>query len=225
MSAPITEAHVFTTAKVGKLYIVNEDTEAAQAIADSEARATAALRAAIALGQQNCDDAYDDLRAERKDAIARAESAEREVKRLNGCCEKLHTIIDTHGYPAGVDYAKMEARAERAEAEVQRLKADGAASAFVDMACRASRAETEVERLRSDRDCEKRLRKDADEFRENAIARAERAEAELAAERGKLDWVFENYVVEAKDFRRGNRYVYYLDNREDLIVEMKGDAK
>ena len=38
----------------------------------------------------------------------------------------------------------------------------------------------EVERLRSDRDCEKRLRKDADEFRENAIERAERAEAELA---------------------------------------------
>jgi hypothetical protein len=35
----------------------------------------------------------------------------------------------------------------------------------------------EVERLRSDRDCEKRLRKDADEFRENAIERAERAEA------------------------------------------------
>ena len=40
---------------------------------------------------------------------------------------------------------------------------------------------TEVERLRSDRDCEKRLRKDADEFRENAIARAERAEDNLAA--------------------------------------------
>jgi hypothetical protein len=33
--------------------------------------------------------------------------------------------------------------------------------------------------LRSDRDCEKRLRKDAEEFRENAIARAERAEAEI----------------------------------------------
>ena len=39
----------------------------------------------------------------------------------------------------------------------------------------------EVEQLRSDRDCEKRLRKDADEFRENAIARAERAEDNLAA--------------------------------------------
>tara|TARA_R110000822_G_scaffold14299_1_gene50537 strand:- start:252 stop:734 length:483 start_codon:yes stop_codon:yes gene_type:complete len=40
---------------------------------------------------------------------------------------------------------------------------------------------TEVERLRSDRDCEKRLRKDADEFRENAIERATKAEADLAA--------------------------------------------
>ena len=40
---------------------------------------------------------------------------------------------------------------------------------------------TEVERLRSDRDCEKRLRKDADEFRENAIERAVKAEANLAA--------------------------------------------
>ena len=37
---------------------------------------------------------------------------------------------------------------------------------------------TEVERLRSDRDCEKRLRKDAEEFREDAIARADSAEAE-----------------------------------------------
>ena len=45
----------------------------------------------------------------------------------------------------------------------------------------------EVERLRSDRDCEKRLRKDADEFRENAIERAQRAEADLAKERAWLD--------------------------------------
>jgi hypothetical protein len=34
----------------------------------------------------------------------------------------------------------------------------------------------EVERLRSDRDCEKRLRKDAEELREDAIARAEKSE-------------------------------------------------
>ena len=67
-----------------------------------------------------------------------------------------------------------------------------------------------LERLRSDRDCEKRLRKDADEFREDAIARAARAEDnlaaleqchddncrgvvkiadELATERARLDWL------------------------------------
>ena len=45
---------------------------------------------------------------------------------------------------------------------------------------------TEVERLRSDRDCEKRLRKDADELRENAIERAVKAEADLATERARL---------------------------------------
>jgi DNA repair exonuclease SbcCD ATPase subunit len=36
------------------------------------------LKGALALGQQNCDDAYDDLREERDEAIARAEKAEAE---------------------------------------------------------------------------------------------------------------------------------------------------
>ena len=91
------------------------------------------LRADLALGQQNCDDAYDDLRAERAAAIARAESAEREA----------------------FDWKKIAryetARAERAEREVQRLKSDGAASAFVNMSCRASRAETDRNNLRADK--------------------------------------------------------------------------
>ena len=39
----------------------------------------------------------------------------------------------------------------------------------------------EVERLRSDRDCEKRLRKDAEELREDAIERAMKAKADLVA--------------------------------------------
>ena len=71
--------------------------------------------------------------AERKDAIARAESAEREA----------------------FDWKKIAryetARAERAEREVQRLKSDGAASAFVNMSCRASRAETDRNNLRADK--------------------------------------------------------------------------
>ena len=104
----------------------------------------------------------------------------------------------------------------------------------------------EVERLRSDRDCEKRLRKDADEFRENAIACAEKAEAELAtqrekaeryrlatlkldaaltAERARLDWVFRNCKVTADDFTTGNRDVYAIHDREDLGAAMKEGAK
>ena len=129
----------------------------------------------------------------------------------------------------------------------------------------------EVERLRSDRDCEKRLRKDADEFRENAIERAQRAEAEvkrlghleavlrscafdkdgtawktvcgwwskkydaverqmsdnatraeladaeLATERARLDWVFHNCKVTSDDFT--------VHDREDLGVAMKEHAK
>ena len=40
------------------------------------------LRAAIALGQQNCDDAYDDLRAERDAARARAHLAAAALENL-----------------------------------------------------------------------------------------------------------------------------------------------
>ena len=58
-----------------------------------------------------CNDRYAALAAERDQLRAEAE-------RLNGCCEELHTIIDSHGYPSGIDYAKMEARAERAEADL-----------------------------------------------------------------------------------------------------------
>ena len=60
-----------------------ETEAAAQLIADSEARATAELRGALALGQENCDAAFDELRADcdelRGDVVrltARAERAE-----------------------------------------------------------------------------------------------------------------------------------------------------
>jgi membrane peptidoglycan carboxypeptidase len=164
MSTPI-EAHLDLALQIAEAFARSGNVAAARLIADSEARAVAAkvssltcihhndqqraacpvclvtaltterdeLRAALALGQQNCDDAYDDLRAERAAAIARAESAEREA----------------------FDWKKIAryetARAERAEREVQRLKSDGAASAFVNMSCRASRAETDRNNLRADK--------------------------------------------------------------------------
>ena len=71
--------------------------------------------------------------------------------------------------------------AERDElrAEVERLNADGAASAFINMSCRASRAETDRNNLRADLDAIKAILNEEK-------ARAERAEAELAAERARL---------------------------------------
>lgn len=89
MSTP-TEAHEKLYNEIFKLvgrelfedYAESSTGPATQLIADSEARATAELRGALALGQQNCDDAYDDLRTERDAAIARAERAEAEIIRL-----------------------------------------------------------------------------------------------------------------------------------------------
>ena len=122
------------------------------------------------------------------------------------------------------------------------LSCDECNDRYAALAAECDQLRAEVERLRSDRDCEKRLRKDADEFRENAIARAECAEAELATakerlrseamddyaaikdlqrelatERGKLDWVFHNCKVTSDDFT--------VHDREDLGVAMKEDAK
>jgi hypothetical protein len=69
---------------------------------------------------------------------------------------------------------------------------------------------------------------DANKFEtwtDRANARAERAEAELAAERARLDWVFRNCKVEADDYTTGNRDVYAIHDREDLGAAMKEGAK
>jgi hypothetical protein len=64
-------------------------------------------------------------------------------------------------------------------AEAERLKADGAASAFINMSCRASRAEADRNNLRADLDAIKAILNEEK-------ARAELADAKLAAERARM---------------------------------------
>ena len=87
MSAPITEAHRKLVAAIIRDLSIDDG---AQLIADSEAKACEQLRNEFALGQQNCDDAYDDLRAER-------DAARAEVKLWEAKCHDLiapHYILD-----------------------------------------------------------------------------------------------------------------------------------
>ena len=104
MSAQVTEEHIYTTAKVGKAYVAGEDAQAAQLIADSEARAVAEI------------------------AMVAAESANRNVSlrlerdQLRAECINLRADLDA--IKAIRDEEK--ARAERAEAELatEREKAE-----------------------------------------------------------------------------------------------------
>jgi hypothetical protein len=185
MSAPITEAHRDLVRSVWDGMRDEKTTfeECAQLIADSEARALSVvcgrhvallaerdqLRSALALGQQNCDDAYDDLRAERDAARAEAEKAK--------------------GY-----IALQVARAETAEAEVERLKDQGrtACDLFDDlkrMQARAERAEAILGKLQELHGCSREM---VFHWCENAAQRSlglGKVQAELAAERARLDWL------------------------------------
>ena len=143
--------------------------------------------------------------------VAQAMTAERdqlraEVERLSALGSWAHTCIH-HTDEERKAWAACPccaiARADRAEAEAERYR-------LVTLKQDAKIA-TAKERLRSEA---------MDDY-----ASIKDLQRELAAERGKLDWVFQNCKVEANDYSTGNRDVYYVHDREDLGVAMKEDAK
>jgi len=122
MSTPITQAHYDLRRQV--LFSAPDD--GAQLIADSEARAVEPwrtqveeLRGALALGQENCDDVFDDLREERDQAIARAERAEAELANIRALANRRnkqdHSHDTTHQLVVSLDQSLDIVQAELVE--------------------------------------------------------------------------------------------------------------
>jgi hypothetical protein len=161
-------------------------------------------------------------KAEREQLRAEVERLKKQIKddnRSYGC--ELRDPNGTIWEQATKDHARAK-RAEAAET-VALAQWNGALE-------RAMKAEAERDHLHA------QLRaltlicgtNDANKFEtwvDRANARAERAEAELAAERARLDWVFRNCKVTADDFTTGNRDVYAIHDREDLGAAMKEGVK
>jgi hypothetical protein len=185
MSTPITEAQYQLAHQIRQS---STQESAARLIADSQAQAVAnlqcvfgavavertelraerdQLRAALALGQDNGDDAYDELRADcaelRADVVRltterdqlRAEVEPTDVIYQRACEVEHELRAEVERWRSAetqslVDSAGRPIRFERSEAAqtVALAKWNGALE-------RAMKAEAEVERLRSDRDCEK----------------------------------------------------------------------
>ena len=115
--------------------------KAAQLIADSEARAVVEIAmVAAASADRNVS-----LRLERDQLRAELGPLRELVGVDSRAASNLHDIAHWRKL--------MDAWDENVKlrAEVQRLKSDGAASAFVNMSCRASRAETDRNNLRADK--------------------------------------------------------------------------
>ena len=145
-----------------------------QLIADSEARATELwrtqveeLRGALALGQKNCDDVFDDLREERDQLRAELLSMHKTACEAGTVAGKLRDALN--GLTGVKDRAVKSAIENKAEAdalraEVERLKAVPPTASCGELSCDECNARTAA-----------------------LEARAERAEAELATERARLD--------------------------------------
>ena len=127
-------------------------------------------------------------------------TVEEKVAELMKQCDQLRAQVER------LTHLETVLRSSAADMTTGRITAGGVAE-----------LRAQVERLRSDRDCEKRLRKDADELREDAIERAERAEAELKAERDIVSRIWTQLGSPTYEQLRG-RSIY------DLISELKANA-
>jgi hypothetical protein len=233
------------------------------------------LRAALALGQENCDAVYDELRGdcdELRGDVVRLTSERDQLRAENATLRAAQKACEACDEPTAFEVRQLRAElgAEREKAERYRLVTLRQDAELAEMhtsfagnvhldnirlraeverwqtvaatmseerehnANEASRLRAEVERLTVA--CDKfsnfeieqgdwKARAERAEAAETValanwngvLERAMKAEAELATERARLDWVFRNCKVTADD--------YAIHDREDLGAAMKEDAK
>jgi hypothetical protein len=116
MSTP-TEVHFDLALQIAEALARSGNVAAAELIAASEARATAELRGALALGQQNCDDVYDELRVDCDELRADVVRLTSERDQLRAQLHALQLVCgtnDANKFQTWVDRAN--ARAEKADA-------------------------------------------------------------------------------------------------------------
>jgi hypothetical protein len=112
----------FQVARNSDLFTQRDEAFESQEKAETELAVERDQIAQLVITKVKACTAAADNKAEADQWRAKLQRAEREVYRLEGCCGELQSIIDNQGYPSGTDYAKMEARAERAEAEAERYR-------------------------------------------------------------------------------------------------------
>ena len=196
---------------------------AAQLIADSEARAVEPwrtqveeLRGALALGQENCDDVFEDLREER-DSL-RAVFPQICAALGNGaCCMPDVSVGFIESIPNEVVSVVAKLRAQ-----VERLTLDrGIAFAETElMRDRAELAEAILGKLQEIHGCSQEM---VVHWCERAAKRSlamDSAQAELAKERARLDWL--NGVDGMDWFTHCD---YGTATRESIDAAMKEDAR
>ncbi len=197
-----------------------------ESIPNEVASVVSRLRAEVEAANKHCDI----LNESNSRACAEAE-------RLNGYCEELHTIIDNHGYPSGIDYAKMEARAERAEAERDSLRSE-LAEAKVE---RETVAEASLRSLESYIDKLKQFAERAEKAEAECLEQARllgksgEREADLlgklerlARDRARLDWLERRNNIAIDHFTwaehmplAGQQIIHLLEMDDDCEISLE----
>jgi len=214
MSTP-TKAQIDLALQIKEALARSGNVAAAQLIADSEARATAELRGALALGQENCDDAYDELRGDADELRADVVRLTAERDELRSDCENetkwaAHYLAESIAVKAERDQLRAENATLRAAQKACEACDEPTAFEVRQLRARAERAEAIVGKLQELHGCSQEMvvhwcehaanrSLGLDQARSELATEREKAEryrlatlkldAELATERARLDWL------------------------------------